>query len=101
MSSFTVHTPVLGAAALIINGAADTVGEAHSAATSAAGQAGAFEGEPIGAAFESMCARAQAATTELQTTMQTLSQNVAAAAMGYLVTDQGVIPITPGGKVIP
>lgn len=101
MSSFTVHTPVLAAAALIIEAGARSAGDARSAAASAAGQAGAFGGEPIGGAYGAMCARAQAAVQELETTMHALSANVAAAAVGYLVTDQGVIPITPDGKVIP
>ena len=42
MSSFTVHTPTLAAAAVLIHATAGTVGEAQSAAASAAGQAGAF-----------------------------------------------------------
>ena len=92
MSSFTVNTPALAAAALTISATAASVGDAHSAAQSASGAAGAFGGEPIGAAFIDMCSRAQQATQALQTTIESLSKNTAAAATGYLVTDQGVVP---------
>jgi hypothetical protein len=100
MSSFTVSTPALAAAALAISGKAASAGDAHSAAQSAAGAAGAFGGEPIGGAFIDMCSRAQDATAALQTTMESLSKNVAAASVGYLVTDQGIVPTKalPGFK---
>lgn len=100
MSSFTVKTPALAAAAVTISATAGSVTSAHSAAASAAGQAGGFGGEPIAGAFTSMCSRAQAATNELEQTMRSLSGNVAAAAVGYLVTDQGIVPTSalPGFK---
>lgn len=90
MSSFTVSTPAL-AAALAISGNAANVGDTNSAAQSASGAAGAFGGEPIGAAFIHTCSRAQDATAALQTTMKSLSKNVAAASVGYLVTDQRIV----------
>ena len=100
MSSFTVHTPALAAAAMTISTTAASVSSARSAAASASGQAGAFGGEPIGGAFSAMCSRAQQATGELEQTMRSLSGNVAAAAVGYLVTDQGIVPTSalPGFK---
>jgi hypothetical protein len=100
MTSFTVHTPALAAAALAIGANANSVGDANSAAQSASGAAGAFGGEPIGSAFMDMCSRAQTATQALHTTMQELSHNVAAASVGYLVTDQGIVPTKalPGFK---
>jgi hypothetical protein len=100
MSSFTVNTPALAAAALTISVNAGSVGDARSAAQSASGAAGAFGGEPIGAAFLDMCSRAQDATSALQATMESLARNTAAAATGYLVTDQGVVPTKalPGFK---
>ena len=100
MSSFTVHTPALAAAALTISTNAGSVSDATTAAQSASAAAGAFGGEPIGAAFLDMCSRAQTATQALQTTMESLSHNVAAASVGYLVTDQGVVPTKalPGFK---
>ena len=100
MSSFTVHTPALAAAALTISVNADSVSAAKSAAQSASGAAGSFGGEPIGGAFSDMCVRAQDAMNTLQTTMESLSRNVAAASVGYLVTDQGVVPtkMLPGFK---
>src|SRR5579875_3128120 len=88
----TVHTPALAAAALTIDLSAGSVSSANSAAASAAAQSGAFGGEPIGAAYDAMCSRAQAATSELESTIRSLSRNVAAAAVGYLVTDRGVVP---------
>jgi uncharacterized protein YukE len=100
MSGFTVKTPALAAAALTIDATTGSVRSAQSAASSASGQSGAFGGEPIGGAFDSMCTRAQAAIRELEQTMQSLSRNVAAAAVGYLVTDQGIVPTSalPGFK---
>ncbi len=100
MSSFTVHTPALAAAALAISANANSVGDANNAAAAASGAAGSFGGEPIQAVFSDMCIRAQTATQALQTTMQSLSHNVAAASVGYLVTDQGIVPTTalPGFK---
>src|SRR5947209_3060379 len=73
MSSFTVHTPALAAAALTISANAGSVSDATTAALSASAAAGAFGGEPIGAAFLDMCSRAQTATQALQTTMESLS----------------------------
>jgi hypothetical protein len=92
MSSFTVHTPALAAAALTIQATAGSVNEARTQAASAAGQAGGFGSEPIAGAFSAMCTRAQMATQELEDTMNSLSRNVAAASVGYLVTDQGIVP---------
>jgi uncharacterized protein YukE len=92
MSQFSVNPEVLNAAATTIATTTSGVTTARSAAQSASGQAGAFGGEPIGAAFLAMCSRAQAATTELETTMQSLARNVEAAALGYVVTDRGVVP---------
>jgi Excreted virulence factor EspC, type VII ESX diderm len=94
MSAFSVNPQALASAASTIHATASSVSQATSAAASAQGQAGAFGGEPIGGAFEAMCARAQTATQELDTTMQSLARNVGAAAIGYLVTDQGIVPIS-------
>jgi hypothetical protein len=98
MSTFKVLTPALAAAAIEIELTASYASSAGSAATP--GQLGAFGNESIGVAFAGMCVRAQQATTELEQTARMLSQNVAAAAMGYLVTDQGVVKMTelPGFK---
>jgi len=93
LSTFSVQTPALAAAALRIHASADTVGSALSAAVSASGQAGAFGGEPIEAAYIAMCARAQTAMQEIEATIHDLAGNVAAAAVGYIVTDQGVVPV--------
>lgn len=88
-----MHTPALAAGAIQIDVSAATVGSARSAAASASGQAGAFGGEPIEAAYIAMCSRAQTAMEEIETTIHQLSGNVAAAAVGYIVTDQGIVPV--------
>lgn len=93
LSSFCVQTPALAAAALQVGASAATVGSARSAAASASGQAGAFGGEPIEAAYLAMCSRAQTAMGEIEATIHQLAGNVAAAAVGYLVTDRGVVPV--------
>jgi hypothetical protein len=100
MSYFKVVTPTLAAASLMIDGNAESVRSAGSSASSAAGQQGAFASEQIAGAFAAMCVRAQHATEELEGTMRELSRNVAAAAVGYLVTDRGIVPIRdmPGFK---
>jgi len=41
-----------------------------------------------------MCVEAERAVGELGQTVDELSRNVAMAALGYLTTDQGVIPIS-------
>jgi hypothetical protein len=92
MSSFKVLTPALAAAAIEIELSGRFVTSAGAAVTP--GQQGAFGSEPIGAAFADMSTRAQEATTELEHTVQMLSRNVAAAAIGYLVTDQGIAAIS-------
>ena len=91
MSGFTVDTQALANAAQMIAGAGQLAGSAQSAAAGVAGQEGAFGNEPIAAAFADMCGRAQTATGEIQSTVETLSHNVAAAALGYVVTDRGVV----------
>jgi hypothetical protein len=91
MSSFQVMTPTLAAAAAEIYATADHVGSAGSAIPTA--QQGAFGSEAIGAAFGDMCVRAHEATAELEQTLGMLSRNVAAASVGYLVTDQGIVAI--------
>lgn len=92
MSALTVVTPALAAASVQINSTAACAASARAAAVAAAGQSGAFGGEPIGAIFLDMCSRAQTAMSEIETTVQSLATNVGAAALGYLITDRGVIP---------
>ena len=94
MSRIQVQTPLLAAAAGVIGSLADRAGDAHDDAAAAEASAPAFGGEPAGAAFEHACLDGMRAATELQSTIEQLSQNVAMAALGYLNTDQGVIPIT-------
>jgi len=90
MSSFNVVTQDLLMSASQIAQTAHGVESAHAAAASAAGQAGAFDGEPIEADFTGMCARAQAATADLERTLTSLARCVVGASEGYLVTDQGI-----------
>jgi hypothetical protein len=86
MSSFSVETVVLVTAAWRIEMTSTSATWAGRSATLAAGQSGAFGGEPIGGAFEAMCERARLATTELAQTMQQLSGNVSAAASVFCRT---------------
>jgi hypothetical protein len=74
VTQFKVQTPALAAAAPVINSAAGHAGSAQRAATAAAGQEGAFGGEPIGAVFAAMCGRAHGATSELEQTGPTLAR---------------------------
>ena len=98
MSTFKVLTPTLAAAAVEIDATTAYVRSAGAAASPA--QQGAFGSEEIGAAFAAMCGRVQQATEELEQTVGMLSSNVAAASMGYLVTDQGIVQMIamPGFK---
>ena len=82
----------LQAASGMIAVAGATALEAKGDVDDAAGGAGAFGGEPAGAAFESMCARASEAMGTIAQTLDELSNNTAAAAAGYHVTDNGAIP---------
>jgi len=90
MSSFDVVTGALTGASSQIGGAAVGAGDARASTSSASSQAGAFEGEPIGATFTEMCSRAQSTTEELERTLRSLAHCVQAAAEGYLITDQGI-----------
>jgi hypothetical protein len=100
MPSFTVNTPALAAAALTISTTGSSLGNARSAASSASTSSGSFGGEAIAASFMEMCTRAAQAMDALETTVQSLSRNVAAASVGYLVTDHGIVPTKqiPGFK---
>jgi hypothetical protein len=82
----------LQAASGMIAVAGATALEAQRDADAAAGGAGAFGGEPAGAAFGSMCERASDALGSIASTLDELSNNTAAAAAGYVVTDNGAIP---------
>jgi hypothetical protein len=73
--------------------AGSTVAEGQEHVAAAAGS-GAFGGEPAGAAFEAMCARAGDALGSLADTMGQLADNTAAASQGYAITDKGAIPTT-------
>lgn len=92
MTTFKVVPAELSAASGLIRSAADELNGAESAAASAEAVAGAFGGEAAEGAFVSACGRALQAILALSTTMGTLAECVQAAADGYLITDQGVIP---------
>jgi len=51
-----------------------------------------FGGEPAGEAFASACGRGASALEAIGEALEGLSTNTAAAAHGYVVTDQGAIP---------
>ncbi len=89
-----VQTPELALAAAGIGRLSKEIGSAKSAITSAQGQSGAFGGEPIGATFLTMCSQASRAAEEYGQTIADLSRNVAMASLGYVTTDEGVIPVS-------
>ena len=91
MSTFSVLTPALVVASSEIYKTGIYATEAALAASPSS--QGAFGSEPIGDAFAVMCGNAQQAMEELAQTVGMLSRNVAAAGVGYLVTDQGIVPI--------
>jgi Excreted virulence factor EspC, type VII ESX diderm len=98
MGKIDVQTPELAVAASAIGRLSGEIGEAESAVSSAQGSAGAFGDEPIAGAFSAMCGQAASALGEYDQTLTTLSQNVAKASLGYVTTDEGVIPVKWLGK---
>ena len=90
---FTVDVEQLAHAAPVIGAAADDAKEALDGLRAAATSVDAFGSEPIGQAFTEMCGRASYAFNEINDTTWALGQNVAAAGLGYLHTDHGVVPI--------
>jgi uncharacterized protein YukE len=88
-----VQTPALAAAAGVIGSLKGATADARSDTSSAQAGAASFGGEPAGAAFDTACADALKAIDELEDTIGQLANNVAMAALGYLNTDLGVIPI--------
>jgi hypothetical protein len=91
MSSFNVVTQELLMASSMINEAASDAENARAASASAAGQAGAFDGESIEGTFSDMCSRARSATDQLEHTLTSLARCVQAASEGYLMTDRGIL----------
>lgn len=98
MPQIKVQTPELALAASAIGSTSADVQSAQSSIGSAQAEAGAFGGEPIGAAFLNMCSQASRATAEYGQVVSELSQNVAMAALGYVNTDEGVIPVSSLGE---
>lgn len=89
---FQVQTPELALAAAGIGRVAAEVQAAGRAVRSAESEAGAFGGEPIGSAFLSMCGAASRAAGEYGQATDALARNVAMASLGYVTTDEGIIP---------
>jgi hypothetical protein len=98
MGKIQVETPELAAASALIGQLSSEIQDAQSAVSSAEGAAGAFGGEPIGAAFEAMCGQASRALSAYDGTIKALSRNVGMASLGYVSTDEGVIPVSKLGK---
>lgn len=91
MNSFSVDTAAMGVAAGFVMTAHLDVDSSKQAAASAASDYSAFGTEEIVQAFDSMAGRAVEATGEISQTMETLANNIYAAAKGYLVTNVGAI----------
>jgi Excreted virulence factor EspC, type VII ESX diderm len=98
MGKIEVQTPELAVAAAVIGQLSGEIADAQSAVSSAQGAAGAFGDEPIAGAFAAMCGQATNALAEYDQTITSLSHNVAAASLGYVSTDEGVIPVKVLGK---
>jgi hypothetical protein len=98
MGKIQVETPELAVAASAIGQLTGEIDDAQSAVSSAAGAAGSFGDEPIAGAFSAMCGQATSALAEYESTISALSVNVASASLGYVTTDEGVIPVKWLGK---
>ena len=86
----------LRAAAGLIATAGDSAGMAEGRVRMAGSNAAAFGGEPAGESFSGACTRAASSLGTIADAMQQLANNTAAAAEGYVVTDQGAIPSSFG-----
>lgn len=93
MPRIEVQTPELAVASAALTRLGADLGDARNAVSAAQGQVGAFGDEPIAGAFGAMCGAATSAITEYEQTMSSLALNVANAAVGYVTTDEGVIPV--------
>ena len=91
-----VQVAALEAAAAIISNAGVGAELAASQIGAAGSDGGAFGGEPAGAAFTGACARGASAVRSIAGALDQLALNTAAAAEGYVVTDEGVIPSSFG-----
>lgn len=89
--SLRVQVGALNAGASLIATAGATAQLAEAQARDAASVAD-FGGEPAGEAFVSACARGASALGAIAEALEGLSTNTAAAAAGYVMTDQGAIP---------
>jgi phage-related minor tail protein len=94
MAQINVVAPELALGAQAIGRQSSEIAAAKSAIGTAEGEAGAFGGEPIAAAFTTMCSNASDSLEQYGDVLTQLSQNVALAALGYVNTDEGVIPVT-------
>lgn len=89
-----VQTPELALAAGAIGKLKSEIEGAQTAINSARGQVGAFGGDPVASAFSDMCGQASQAAAEFGETVSQLANNVAMASLGYVTTDEGVIPVS-------
>lgn len=90
MSSFTVDSDLLAAAAPVIRLAATNAGDGSKQVRHTRSNADAFGNEPILEVFLNMTVHADEALGAIEETTGALAANVAAAALGYLHTDEGV-----------
>jgi hypothetical protein len=98
----TVMSPQVGAlqvcsdtltqSAGVIARVAQELYAANAALRTAAEAAGAFGGEVPQGPFADVCAEGRDALDQIWQTTTELSQTVAAAGMGYVTTDEGVVP---------
>lgn len=96
IGTIQVQVAALESAASIIANASIEADLAAGQIRSAGGSAGAFGGEPAGDAFTSACTRGASAVSSIADALEQLAVNTAAAAEGYVITDQGAIPTSFG-----
>lgn len=94
MGQIKVVAPELALGAQAIGRQSSEIAAAKSEIGSAESEAGAFGDEPIAAAFTAMCSNASDSLDQYGDVLTQLSQNVAMAALGYVNTDEGVIPVS-------
>lgn len=87
-----VQVGALQAGASLFQNAGATAQLGATMVRSAGADAGAFGGEPVGAAFSGACSRGGDALGSISDALTQLSRNTAAAGEGYVMTDRGAIP---------
>jgi hypothetical protein len=92
IGALEVNSDSLAGSAALIGNVGENLWVAHASMTAVEAAADAFGGELPGAAFAGVCALGRDALEQIGDTTRQLAQTVAAASVGYVTTDAGVIP---------